>query len=786
MNVLFKYSYRNLKLNRHRTLAAVIGTIITTLLICFIFSFVESLKHSNYKNTIDKNGLYHAYFPSLNQEQFNSLKNSNNIVSSFEIKTIGYDNIKSENISYDIKILSYDSSVVDKFPIELVRGDYPNDDDEILVPLTVCRKFNYDVGDEIYFDINDKQYIIVGVFDESRNILNQNYNDEWQIFYTLSSKNENVLEYDLFIEYNSPHKAYIYSKTISNENKLKDNFIINYEVINASVGSNNPLVYIFIIIIVSMIMVFGIFAIKNSFSISITERYKQFGMLFSIGATKYQVISCIIMEGIIISILAIPIGLVLSQLVLYFIINLFNKILVSYINFYMYYKISVFSLSLASVVSFITVLLSSYLPTLKMVQISPIELIKSHNSIKLIKKKIQVPKFLSKKYGITGEIAYKNIKRNGNKARTVIDSIVICVALFIGFSALLPSFNSIETCKYDAHMIYENDNFTIEQELYKKIKMIKDEISTDVNVKDYTLLRKYNIMVDDDSLYNSGYKESSSFQNVIMIVSITNSKYIEILKQNNLEFTEDMVILIDDIIINQELVTMVNNQKIEKFLINYFGKKITIKNIISASSDSLFWDDFDFPIIIVSDEMFDTITKDQAVNRLELYIKAKEPKKLNIEQYDDPDIFMAINVYQENLFYYSLEILIVIAMYGFITFLSIVSFTNVFNIIATNMMLRSKELATLKAMGMTNTEFNQMIKLESFLYSFKALAIGIPLGLMLSYVFCKSMKVEYNFPILAIIVVSLFILICVVTIMNYSLKKSEKNVIIDSIKNDNI
>lgn len=49
------------------------------------------------------------------------------------------------------------------------------------------------------------------------------------------------------------------------------------------------------------------------------------------------------------------------------------------------------------------------------------------------------------------------------------------------------------------------------------------------------------------------------------------------------------------------------------------------------------------------------------------------------------------------------------------------------------MILRSKEFANLKSVGMTTKEFNRMIRLESILYGLKSLLIGIPLGLIGSY-----------------------------------------------------
>ena len=53
-------------------------------------------------------------------------------------------------------------------------------------------------------------------------------------------------------------------------------------------------------------------------------------------------------------------------------------------------------------------------------------------------------------------------------------------------------------------------------------------------------------------------------------------------------------------------------------------------------------------------------------------------------------------------------ILISIFLYGFIAVITLIGVTNIFNTITTNMILRSKEFANLKSIGMTTKEFNKM------------------------------------------------------------------------------
>ena len=138
----------------------------------------------------------------------------------------------------------------------------------------------------------------------------------------------------------------------------------------------------------------------------------------------------------------------------------------------------------------------------------------------------------------------------------------------------------------------------------------------------------------------------------------------------------------------------------------------------------------------------------------------------------------------------AIVLVISIFLYGFITVITLIGVTNIFNTITTNMNLRSKEFANLKSIGMTKKEFNRMIRLESIFYGSKSLIIGLPLGCIISYFIYKavgnSYVTEFVLPFKAIIISIFFVLIVVGIIMKYSLNKINKQNIIETIRNDNI
>ena len=194
------------------------------------------------------------------------------------------------------------------------------------------------------------------------------------------------------------------------------------------------------------------------------------------------------------------------------------------------------------------------------------------------------------------------------------------------------------------------------------------------------------------------------------------------------------------------------------------------------------------------DEYFDNYFKNNAYLNYTIYIHSSNPDKLqeNIEKifssYDDIDIN---NLDKQMKSVKGLYTLVAIFLYGFITVIALIGVTNIFNTITTNITLRSGEFAILKSIGMTRKEFNRLVNLESVFYSTKSLLIGIPLGILLSYLIYTAFNqgnttFTFEIPWEGIIISILAVFVLVFIIMNYSLKKVNKQNIIESIRNENI
>ena len=102
------------------------------------------------------------------------------------------------------------------------------------------------------------------------------------------------------------------------------------------------------------------------------------------------------------------------------------------------------------------------------------------------------------------------------------------------------------------------------------------------------------------------------------------------------------------------------------------------------------------------------------------------------------------------------------------------------------MELRKQEFAILRSVGMTNKEFNKMIRLETLFIGIKSLFFGIPLGTAIAYGIYQVGKMPFEIPLKPILYSAIAVIVLIASIMQYSLIKIKKQNTIETIRNENI
>lgn len=844
MNILNELTIKNLKLNKKRTIVTIVGIVLSVALICAVAGMVTSFQATLVNIAITDGGNRHLTIENVSKKDLKYFTNNSHVKSMYLSESFGYakvDNInKYKPYAY---VVGYTKSAFDNTTLKLVSGRLPENNKEIIVSVPFKNSAKVKIGDIISLDIGKRvctdgtilnqsnpYYVEEGETDLCHEYITDTSKHEYKIVgiterlnyniegysapgYTLITKIDKAsdnINVSLLFKDAKYYKEYI--NNIANDNDLnKYNITLNDELLRWSGASLSDrtmnMLYAVAGVVIGIIILTSVFVIKNSFDIANQEKKKMYGMLSSIGATSKQIKKSVLYEGFLLGLIGIPLGILSGILADYILVIIINYI-ANFNDVKFVFSISIWPVILSIILGAVTIYLSVVRAAKKSSKIAPIEAIRNNNEIKINSKKIKSSKIVDKLFGVGGDIAYKNLKRNKKRNRTTIISIVISVAVFISLSSFL-SYGFKLTNQYYQDANYDIQLYLRDTNEEESKKIINDIIKMD-NVSRYSIIRSMSMIFDYKKYYNEDVLEY--FDGVedlsLRIMSVGEEEFKRILKENKISDTnfDYKGLLIDKNIFYQEgsknykEVNLLDLNKFKTVTGSINNKDLNIE-ILKRIDNSLMGFQkvySETPTIIVSDEFYDYIVSNYNVNATDsrsLYIKSSDCEKLEslIKEYlldENITNYSLFNIETEAKAQRSLITLVAIFLYGFIIVISLIGVTNIINTISTNMNLRRREFAMLKSIGMTKNEFNKMINLESIMYSTKALIIGIPLGLLGSFAiykaFANGSDYGFIFPWQAILIAIFVVYILVSLIMYFALRKTKSENIIDTIKDENI
>lgn len=839
MNVFNKLIIKNLKLNKKRTIGTIVGIILSTALICGLATLFTSFRKTTVISTIEDSGYYHIKFEDIDSKKIESLELNKDVKKINKIYKLGYSSIVSDNENKPyMNILSFDSKeTFDNLSLILKEGRYPNNKDEIVISehMITNGKVNIKVGDDITLDIGKREldeyelndynpydsleklviektnkYKVVGIIKRPTYAL-EDYSTPGYTSVTLKDFSDIK---DAYIALKNP---YDYKKDIpemlevNNYSKLlesKYDFSLNNELLRWEAfkfsDSTISMLYAVVGVLMIIIMVTSIFCIRNAFHISITEKTKMYGMLRSVGATKKQIKKSVIKEAILLSIIGIPLGIISGLVAIYILIIVINALIGDFIasSNMMVYGVSFIGIILSALLGIMTVYLSALSSSRKASKISPIESIRNSKDIVIKSKKLKTPKFISKIFKTGGVIAYKNLKRSKKKYRTTVISIVVSVFVFIAMNSFI-NYGFKLSLAYYTDYDYNMVALASENQLDKIKKLDNIDSITPI----YYSPRESFVMKDMSKVNNFDRKECIYNEETqkeechkikemsISIVAYEDKDFKEYVNSLKLDYdkVKDTGILMNEAVNYNDKGKMIieevfNYKKGETIKGTYKEESLSIKigkvtNIRPLGYEKSYYSQ---GFLVVNKDYYENL--EYEINSI--VIDSSNPDKLE-EEIKKLDSTISVTNYSAIVKMEKSTILVIsIFFYGFIAVISLIGVTNIFNTITSNVELRAKEFATLKSIGMTRNEFNNMINLETIFYSVKSLVYGIILGLIGSYFIYRAFGKSYDYgfiiPIGAIIISIIAVFTLIFIIMKFSVSKINKKNIIETIRNENI
>lgn len=498
MNILNKTTLKTLLKNKTRTAVTIIGIVLSSALLCTVTAFVSSYQYSMIQNNIYNYGDWHRSVLGTDYGSFETLLGIKSVDSAVYTQVIGFtDVICDGDITGEYNYVIGTSGNFDEqnMAVHVTKGKYPSSSSEILLPDSYENK--YKMGDAIEIELNDRvlgDRVIYSAQKQDSETMRYKETRTYTVsgFYNLCSWTSRIFEYRSFgaaglvtladETLTDEHCYNIYFKMKNPGDALGTLSSEFYYVNNADSGSTNydllsyygvtaDNTFNFVIWgiaagVMVIVMLGSVSLIYNAFSISVSERTALFGLLSSVGATRTQIKAMVITEGLILSVVGIPLGIAAGLGVVNVIISFMAPVFAyTGANVPLTLHISPAALIVAAAVGVATVVISAYAPAKKATEITAVEAINRTKEIS--DRQVKTSPIVQKLFGLSGVLASKYYKRSGKRYRVTVASLSFSIVLFVSIAAiadysLAAVFYDTRHSSYDMYIALDEDRHEVE------------------------------------------------------------------------------------------------------------------------------------------------------------------------------------------------------------------------------------------------------------------------------------------------------------------------------------
>lgn len=803
LKMVLKY----IKSYKSRSLAIILSIVLGTALIVGVGTLSRSAQQADLDRMKRETGTYHVYFRDINKEQLEIVKNGNDIK--------------------DISVTSYYASteVGEKLPIninyasenyltnnsELIKGRFPKADNEVVLEEWILNSMGLepDINQEITFKLYQKEnpetFKVVGV-------LKDRYREKsvgvCEMFLALDEGKVN--KFTPYVEFNEGSDISKNINDITKEAKLNKKEQVRPNSMLIGAVENNGALDITSRNTAIAVSLFAGLVVYSIYTISVYQRIREYGVLRAVGSTNLKVFKLMFSELLILSSIAMPIGILIGMGGA----QIFNKIVgniqfegtVRVTPFVIPGKIILLSIGCTIFVIFII----SILTYMKIRKVSPIEAIRRNlGEDKKIKKSNFLVSKLSKNISICKSISMKNIFRNKK------GFIMIMLSMSIGGIMVIKSnyaySRSDAMAEDQKRWMYRNGDFVLSVNTsYDEESGLKDEHIEEISkidgineVKTARVIHSRMPLGKNDILDMQFFDEANKggyygeVLNGLLVEDKKNNGYL--LKQKLKGFNDEMLKSLNDYVISGEI--DIEKMKKENLAVIYmphtyetsYGMRETVVGggepivdikvgdtvkvkVPKGKIDQLkYWkgqDNYEYKehefkvgaivnypfaddAMYSGDNGVDVITSSDYLEKIEgknnydiVYAnmdKGADHKAINKELgkigSKAPGV-TTVDMTQEKETSEKMLQKQKIYNYGIIIILFVISIFNIINNVSYNLTSRTSEFGMLRAVGINDKDFKNMIIFEGLLYGIISSIIVIVLGVLLQIRMYKTWGFE--------------------------------------------
>lgn len=473
-NVFSQFTLRTLQKNKVRTIVTIIGITLSVAMFSAVTSIITSFQQYMVDMEEKNSGTWEGWASMCSASAVKELEEEKEVKDSTRVADLGYARLQGcqNGEKPYLYVMGIQDTFTDFAPIYLKEGRMPESDRELVISehLLTDGGIDWKVGDSVSVelgrradrtvkedgrtdeadeiggqsvpymgdeketlkDTRRKDYVIVGICERTNN---EDYEAPGYTAFTLDN-GEEAPAYDLLVTLYHPQRAEKLLRKYCGDSGLYrvHSALLRYR--GKSINRRfNSMLYSMGAILIAVIMIGSISLIYNAFSISVSERTKQFGLLKSVGATRRQIRYSVFCEACFLSAIGVPLGLLVGisgiGVTLHFVEGLFQDLLGDRVRGSLSIHVTWQSVLISVVIGVVTVLISAMIPAVRAMRRSAIDSIRQSDDILLRPERLHTSSFVFRLFGFEAMIASKNFKRNRKRYRTTVLSLFISVVLFM-------------------------------------------------------------------------------------------------------------------------------------------------------------------------------------------------------------------------------------------------------------------------------------------------------------------------------------------------------------------
>lgn len=533
MSILHKVTWKAMAKNKARTGATIVGVTISAAMFMAVVTIAFSLWDFLARGYIHESGDYFVSFNYATEQQLDALRQDHRVSRVSDYGVLGYHCLDGDfDYSNTYMLGAVDEDFLNAMSVPLESGRLPENSGELVIPhqLNLQRKAQglpeYTLGQSIRLSLQSKvpmdnksdrygalediswerDYTLVGIMDARDYTI---YERTCVSMLTFADGQEgNILWHRLFARTTRADDAQTLGATgqYGETSQTYGSYLQLFGV----TGSANAtwVLLVLVLVLFAIIMVATISLIGNAFSISVSERIKQFGLLSSIGATGKQLRQSVRFEAVCIAGMGIPVGLLCGYVGIAVTIELLRDELAGLFAFGADGSVvirTVFSplgALVAMGVCLLTILLSTWMPALRATGLTPLEAIRGSREYQIRPGALRSGRVTAKLFGLPGMLAQKYHRVSRRKYRATMVSLAISLVLFTfsgyfsGQLSMMADTAHVEN--YDFSVFYGGED---QMEVYELLRG-SDSVSASALVSSHTV---YAAIANDDLI--EGYKQ---------------------------------------------------------------------------------------------------------------------------------------------------------------------------------------------------------------------------------------------------------------------------------------